>query len=222
MRDDARKLKELVSKYDKIQDIRGRRLLFAFKESDNLTDLRRRIGLHERTLELWYSTLVYESLRRIETGQAGLVAGQEEIFAAIKAMDIPTLEAIKAELRRGREGLLKDELRRRTPSGRVTRDDVDVAKTYVTASPPEKAYIESQSRMRTRSAFPNMRPDYGYESNDSSMAYDAARFPGKSSPSAPPRPTYIKVHRKHLDPRTLDAFKLPWEWDTVSKSTLSI
>ena len=26
------------------------------------------------------------------------------------------------------------------------------------------------------------------------------------------RPTYIKVHRKHLSPETLDAYKLPWEW----------
>ncbi|KAL8682211.1 MAG: hypothetical protein Q9186_001749 [Xanthomendoza sp. 1 TL-2023] len=27
------------------------------------------------------------------------------------------------------------------------------------------------------------------------------------------RPTYIKVHRKHLSPDTLDAYELPWEWD---------
>jgi hypothetical protein len=30
------------------------------------------------------------------------------------------------------------------------------------------------------------------------------------------RPTYIKVHRKHLSPDTLDAYNLPWEWDEVS------
>lgn len=30
------------------------------------------------------------------------------------------------------------------------------------------------------------------------------------------RPTYIKVHRKHLDPITLDEYELPWEWDEVS------
>lgn len=30
------------------------------------------------------------------------------------------------------------------------------------------------------------------------------------------RPTYIKVHRKHLSPDTLDAYGLPWEWDDVS------
>ena len=30
------------------------------------------------------------------------------------------------------------------------------------------------------------------------------------------RPTYIKVHRKHVSPDTLDAYDLPWEWDEVS------
>ncbi len=30
------------------------------------------------------------------------------------------------------------------------------------------------------------------------------------------RPTYIKVHRRHLSPDTLDLYDLPWEWDDVS------
>lgn len=30
------------------------------------------------------------------------------------------------------------------------------------------------------------------------------------------RPTYIKVHRKHLSRETLDLYELPWEWDSVS------
>lgn len=29
------------------------------------------------------------------------------------------------------------------------------------------------------------------------------------------RPTYTKVHRKHVSPDTLDVYKLPWEWDEV-------
>ena len=33
------------------------------------------------------------------------------------------------------------------------------------------------------------------------------------------RPTYIKVHRKHLSPDTLDLYDLPWEWDEVSNVT---
>ena len=32
------------------------------------------------------------------------------------------------------------------------------------------------------------------------------------------RPTYIKVHRKHLSPDTLDLYDLPWEWYDVSES----
>lgn len=32
------------------------------------------------------------------------------------------------------------------------------------------------------------------------------------------RPTYIKVHRKHLSPDTLDAYGLPWEFDEVRPS----
>ena len=32
------------------------------------------------------------------------------------------------------------------------------------------------------------------------------------------RPTYIKVHRKHVSPETLDEYNLPWEWDEVSFS----
>lgn len=31
-----------------------------------------------------------------------------------------------------------------------------------------------------------------------------------------PKPTYIKVHRKHISPDTLDVFRLPWEYDDVS------
>ena len=29
------------------------------------------------------------------------------------------------------------------------------------------------------------------------------------------RPTFIKVHKKHLDPETLDVYELPWDWDEV-------
>lgn len=32
---------------------------------------------------------------------------------------------------------------------------------------------------------------------------------------AMPRPTYVKVHRRHIDPETLDLYELPWEWNDV-------
>lgn len=47
----------------------ARRLLFTFIESDNLSTLRRKIGLHEQILTLWYSSLIYGSLWRLENGQ---------------------------------------------------------------------------------------------------------------------------------------------------------
>ena len=30
------------------------------------------------------------------------------------------------------------------------------------------------------------------------------------------RPTYMKIHRKHVSPETLDEYNLPWGWDEVS------
>ena len=30
------------------------------------------------------------------------------------------------------------------------------------------------------------------------------------------RPTYMKIHQKHVSPETLDDYNLPWEWDEVS------
>ena len=30
------------------------------------------------------------------------------------------------------------------------------------------------------------------------------------------RPTYIRVHRKHISPETLDEYNLPWHWDEVN------
>ena len=35
------------------------------------------------------------------------------------------------------------------------------------------------------------------------------------------RPTYIKVHRNHLSPDTLDCYGLPWEWEDVGNHTVS-
>lgn len=36
------------------------------------------------------------------------------------------------------------------------------------------------------------------------------------------RPTYIKVHCRHLSPDTLDLYELPWEWDDVSIPQLGL
>ncbi|KAI4277132.1 MAG: hypothetical protein LQ337_002005 [Flavoplaca oasis] len=36
------------------------------------------------------------------------------------------------------------------------------------------------------------------------------------------RPTYLKVHRNHLSPDTLDAYDLPWEWDESDSNYIII
>ena len=168
LREDTKTLKKLVEKYDKIEDIRGRRLLFIFKESSDLSDLRRRIGLHEQTLQLWYMTLVYGSLRRLETGQ-------EEIFSAIKNMNRDTLATVVAELRRGNEKLLKKELRKKGVSEEKIQENLDVAKVYVEATPPEKVRIESESRARSSSGPGGL--SLGYSGLDGGSAPAAYPYP---------------------------------------------
>ena len=36
------------------------------------------------------------------------------------------------------------------------------------------------------------------------------------------RPTFVKIHHKHLEPETLDVYRLPWVWDHVSLSPLCL
>lgn len=36
------------------------------------------------------------------------------------------------------------------------------------------------------------------------------------------RPTYIKVHRKHLSPDTLDVYEIPWEWCDIDPDCIVI
>ena len=60
-------------------------------------------------------------------------------------------------------------------------------------------------------------PSRRYSDTDSTglQAEKLARGSDKSTVYDPARPTYIKVHKKWLDPATLDAYNLPWEWDQV-------
>ncbi|MCJ1384054.1 hypothetical protein MMC17_007170 [Xylographa soralifera] len=141
---DAKTLQALVKKYVDIEEIRFRRVLFTFKEADNLADLRRRIGLHEQTLQLWYLTLMHGSLRRLENGQLDIIKAINEMPGNMRA------DLIK-ELRRGNERPLKTALRRSGVSETEIKNNIDVAKTYVTASPPEQVRIESEVLRRSSS-----------------------------------------------------------------------
>ena len=117
----------------------GRRLLWSLMESGNLTDLRRRIGYHEQTLQLWYMTLVYGSLRRLE-------GGQEDIIAAIKSLRSEEYRKVSASLLAGDTKPLKKELRHRGISPVDIEANIATAIDYITAPPIEKLRMESQAR----------------------------------------------------------------------------
>lgn len=146
MRNDSTKLADLVEKYHKMHaEGPGRRLLWSLMESGNLTDLRRRIGYHEQTLQLWYMTLVYGSLRRLE-------GGQEDIIAAIKSMRKENLRKVSASLYVGDDRPLKRELRERGMSVDYIEANMETAIDYITAPPIEKLRMES--RVQSRSTAP--------------------------------------------------------------------
>lgn len=140
LRNDSTKLKALVEKYQKMHaEGPGRRLVWSLMESGNLTDLRRRIGYHEQTLQLWYMTLVYGSLRRLE-------GGQEDIIAAIKSLRREDYRKVSASLRAGDSRPLKEELRHRGISAVDIEANMATAIDYISAPPIEKLRMESQVR----------------------------------------------------------------------------
>lgn len=146
LRNDSTKLKVLVEKYHKMHvEGPGRRLIWSLMESSNLTDLRRRIGYHEQTLQLWYMTLVYGSLRRLE-------GGQEDIIAAIKLIRTEDLRKVSASLRVGDSKPLTRELRQTGMSADCIEANMETAIDYITAPPIERLRMES--RVRSRSTAP--------------------------------------------------------------------
>lgn len=120
----------------------GRRLIWSLIESGNLTDLRRRIGYHEQTLQLWYMTLVYGSLRRLE-------GGQEDIIAAIKSLHREEYSRVSRSLLAGDTKPLKQELRYRGISAVDIEANMETAIDYITAPPIEKLRMESQVQSRS-------------------------------------------------------------------------
>ena len=143
LRTDSRKLKSLVTKYGKIHDEgAGRRLLFTLKESGGLTDLRRRIGLHEQMLQIWYMTLVYGSLRRLESGQEGILRAIE----AINNWSLSKMRKVQRSLREGDMKPLERELCKSGLEPQAVDAALGTAVEYVDAPPLEKVRIESRAR----------------------------------------------------------------------------
>ncbi|KAF7507652.1 hypothetical protein GJ744_010205 [Endocarpon pusillum] len=182
LRSDSEKLGRLVAKYERIHDEGpGRRLLWALKESGDLTDMRRRIGYHEQTLQLWYMTLVYGSLRRLE-------GGQEDIIKAIKSMRHDQLDEIMKALDHGDRRPLEEELKRKGVSQQNIEANLVTAVDYIEADPVDKVRIES----RARSMSTTMRPS-SYESGPYS------NLPPREFPSYPKDDNPFDHKLSHLD-----------------------
>jgi hypothetical protein len=181
-----------MKKYEKIHDIIGRRLLFAFRESDNLTDLRRRIGLHERSIELWYNCLVYGSLRRLENGQDRIGDVVDDILKAINAMEMDKQTAAKvmAEVKRGNCEPLKAELRKRGVSSADAQEYSDLSKTYLMASQPERSRIErlSTDSRRRSTGPPAYTSAYTSATENSSRPLNDTERPWWQDDDSPPYP----------------------------------
>ena len=188
LRSDSKKLQSLVTKYEKIHDEgAGRRLLFTLKESGGLTDLRRRIGLHEQMLQLWYMTLVYGSLRRLESGQKGILCAIE----TMKKLSRSTMRDIQQSLLEGDVKPLERELCKSGLEPQVIDAALGTAVDYVRAPPLERVRIESQARSSAAvypeaSSFQPPRSGYQEFPYDTPFSYDR--------PPPPPKP---HTHRRH-------------------------
>lgn len=165
LKEDSKKLDALVTKYDKIHDEgAGRRLLFTLKESGGLVDLRRRIGLHEQILQMWYMTLVYGSLRRLE-------GGQEHILRAIEAMkgwSPRKVEHVQRSLRKGDVRTLERELSKSGLRPQEVDAALGTAVDYVDAAPLEKVRMESHARSSSTvhpEASSFRYPDFSFDSS---------------------------------------------------------
>ena len=86
----------------------------------------------------------------------------------------------------------------------VTLSNVPSFEIFVRLQNESEVGPQSRGRSRERT-----RPE---EMRDSETRIP--RRPSREDP-ATSRPTYIKVHRDHIDPQTLDMYNLPWEWYNV-------
>ncbi len=198
LRTDSRKLESLVTKYEKIHDEgAGRRLLFTLKESGGLTDLRRRIGLHEQMLQIWYMTLVYGSLRRLE-------GGQEAILKAIEAINNLTpskMRKLRQSLHEGNVKPLERELCKSGLEPQAVDAALGTAVDYVDAPPLEKVRMESHARSSATvhpeaSSFQPPHPVYQEFPFDTSFNYKRPPYP-----PAPPQPhTHRRQHSSTQQP----------------------
>ena len=198
---DSRKLESLVTKYDKIHDEgAGRRLLFTLKESGGLTDLRRRIGLHEQMLQIWYMTLVYGSLRRLEGGQENILRAIE----AVKVWSPRKKQEVRKSLHKGDIKPLERELRKSGLGPSAVDAALGTAVDYVDASPHNQVRMESRARSSA-----TIHSESGNFQSTSHSAYPQFSFGTSFDDAYPPLPGEPYVHRRkasnaHKSPRHED------------------
>ncbi|KAK5087562.1 hypothetical protein LTR70_006944 [Exophiala xenobiotica] len=99
LRTNVETLAKLVEKYGTVGQGAGgycRRLMFALKESGSLADRRRQIELHEQTLQMWYMTVIFSSLRRIECGIDDLL----KVYETMRELDPRTTAMIREKVKR--------------------------------------------------------------------------------------------------------------------------
>ena len=167
-------------------------MLFTVMESSGLTDLRRRIGLHEQMLEMWYMTLIYGSLRRLE-------GGQEDILRAIEAMKkwSPTKrQHVRRSVREGDSKPLEQELCKSGLDPIAVKSALGAAVEYVDSPPREQVKMESRAKSSTvrkpeGGSFGEERPydfSYGFD-NSLGDTYDFGD-------TFPPRGNFPDIRRR--------------------------
>lgn len=185
---DSEKLETLVTKYAKIHDEGpGRRLLFTLKESGGLTDLRRRIGLHEQMLQIWYMTLVYGSLRRLEGGQEDILRAIE----AIKNWNPRKVHEVRQSLRKGDIRPLERELSKSGLGPQAVDAVIGTAVDYVDSPPREQVRMESHARSSA-----TVRPEASSFQSASGLAYPHFSFDKSFDDGYGPPPPDLPMHRR--------------------------
>ena len=146
--------------------------------------------------------------------------------------EIKKREEEKAQQKRIEERLLMEKIKRENEAAEREREDKELKKRAI----EEYRIKEEEERIKKRKEKEKEDEEFkdrmrktlwanGYSSDQIERMMKKAEKKesggGESSAKALVlnRPTYIKVHRKHLDPETLDVYQLPWEWDDVSIRT---
>ena len=143
--------------------------------------------------------------------------------------DLKKKEEEKAQQKRIEEKLLMDRIKREAELAEREKEEKELKKKAIEEyklkeeeerikKQKEKEREDEEFRERMRKTL--WANGYSAEQIDRMMKKAEKKSDGDSSGRSTTalvlnRPTYIKVHRKHLDPETLDVYQLPWEWDDV-------